>query len=319
MSNRVYNDEALQGIAHNAFYGELQNQESKRLWPKLCEVIQQEDLTVTYTSFGSAPEPRQLSGSRTATGVRQAYGVKDYKITGTVVEWEQTIEIPRATIETNPTEIPRKMTEMAAKASMFIDRRFVATILPAATAGYDTVSLYNDSHPESGTNQDNNLTAAVGGGTTIPTAAELETNLDIEIAALKNFTDDHGSPINEGGSEFAILVPTEFEFLYKTVLQPATTQSAQAGDVSGGTGRFRGMFNVMASAFVATADRHYLFVMDTGRRAVALLKNKDFEFVTNIGTDSDRWRHGQMAVFTSYARFEFVPWDWRATLREVWT
>jgi hypothetical protein len=319
MSNEVYNADTLRGIAHNAFYGELVAQEEKRIYPKICEVITQSDLTTVYTSFGATPEPRQLSGSQAASGERQAYGLKDYTITGTVVEWEQTVKIPRATIETNPDEIPRKMREMAAKASMFMDRRLVGTVLPAATAGYDGVGIYSAAHPESGTNQDNDLTAAAATGTA-PTGAELEAALDVEIGTLKKFTDDRLTPVNEGVSKYFIVVPAAFEFLYKTVLMPANVSQTPPGlDVSGGTGRFRGMFTVLASAFVATDDRHYLITEDNGQRPVALLKNKDFEFTTNIGTDSDIWRLGQMAVFSSYARWEFIPWKWSSTLIEVWT
>lgn len=315
--NWPLNAEVLQGIARTSFYGTLAATEAERVYTKLCMPIDQSDLTVTYTSFGEVPEPRQLSGAVAATGERQAHGLKDYKMVGTVVEWEQTIEIPRAVIETNPGEISRITARMARKASMFMDRRFVGTILPAATLGYDGVALYADAHPESGTSQDNNLTSAAATGTK-PTAGELEADLDLELGALKGFTDDKGTPVNEGVGRFFILVPQTFEWLYKSTLEPLKGQSAGL-DVSGGTGRFRGMFTVLASNFVATADRHYLFADVPGTAAVALLRNKDFEFVTNIGTDSDAWRHKQVAIFSSYARFEFIPWDWKVTLRQVWS
>lgn len=316
----ILNAEVLQSIAHNAFYGELLRQEELRVYPKLCELIDQDDLTTTYTSFGSTPEPRQLSGSVASGGQRHFKRVRDYKITGTVVEWEQTVEIDRAVIETNPNEVPRRMREMAAKASIFMDRRFVGTILPASTAGYDGVGIYSASHPESGTNQDNDDTSAAATGTK-PSAAELESHLDTELGTLCGFTDDEGTPVNAGVQSFFILVPKTFRYLYKTVLEPATNQERGGLDSSGGSGRFRGMFQVLGSPFVATEDRHYIFTNEGGggRKAVALLKNKDFEFVTNIGTDSDRWRHDQKAVFSSYARFEFIPWDWKCTYRQVWT
>jgi hypothetical protein len=90
-------------------------------------------------------------------------------------------------------------------------------------------------------------------------------------------------------------------------------------DVSGGTGKYRGLFEVLPSAFRSAADRYFVVAKDTGAYPVALLKNKDFEFVTNIGTDSDMWLYSQMAVFSSYARFEFIPWDWKTTIRQVYT
>lgn len=319
MSNWPLNAEVLQGIAHTGFYGALASEESMRIYPRICQIIDQSDLSTTYTSFGNTPEPRQLSGSVASTGERQAYGMKDYKITGTVVEWEQTVEVPRSVIETNPGEIGRITSQMAQKASLFMDRRLVGTVLPAATAGYDGSALYSDSgHTETGTAQDNNLAGTSATGTK-PTAAEIESDMDTVLGTLKGFTDDRLTPVNEGVSRFIVLVPLSFEFLFKNTLEKPPVGSVPSVDASGATGRFRGMFDVIASAFVATADRHYIFTDRQDTKAVALLKNKPFEFVTNIGTDSDAWRHKQTAIFSSYARFEFIPWDWKTTCRVIYT
>lgn len=319
MPNWPLNAEALQGIARGSFYRSLQSMEGRLVYPHVCEMVDQQDLTVTYTSFGGVPEPRQLSGTVASSGQRQAKGVLDYALAVTVVEWEQTVVRPRSVVETNPDEIARVTSEMAIKAQLYMDRYLIGTVLPSTTKlGYDGIALYNASHAESGSNQDNDLTAAAATGTK-PTAAELETNLDTELATLKEFQDDQGTPVNAGVSQFAVVVPTEFEYLYKSVLEPLKGQVGNY-DSSSGSGRFRGMFNVYGSPFVATADRHYTFAMGDGvRKAVACFKNKDFEFVTNIGTDSDAWRLGQKAIFSSYARFEFMPWNWKSTTRFVWT
>lgn len=312
------NAEVLQGISKTSFFGALASQESMRIYPKLAMPIDQSDLTVTYTSFGNVPEPRQLSGTVASTGARQEKHLEDYTLQATVVEFETTVVVPRSVIETNPSEIPRITAQMAEKSSLFMDRRFVATALPSSVAGYDGVSLYNDAHPESGTNQDNNTTSVVASDDTIPTAAELETRIDLDILALHTVTDDQGTPVNEGVDHYTILVPIAYKFLYKNVLEPAKN-TLPGLDVSGGTGRFRGMFTVLGSSFVAAADRHYVFADKVGTKAVALMKNKQWDFKTNIGTASDLWNFSQKALFTAYARFEFFPWDWKITHRHVWT
>ena len=317
MSNTPLNAEVLQGIARTSFYGQVKSMEGRLIHPKLTTPITQEDLTVTYTSFGEVPEPRQLSGSVASTGERQAHGLGDFKMVGTVVEWEQTVEVPRSTIETNSSQIAIITARMARKAMIHMDRRFVTDVLPGSTAGYDGLSLYNDAHLESGTAQDNNVTSAAATGTA-PIAAELEAQLDIEIAALEGFTDDKGTPANMGVEGYTILVPTAFRALYTGIVEPLKQQSPGL-DVSGGTGRHRGLFSILSSPFVATADRHYTFADNPDTKAVALLKNKELEIVTNIGTDSDKWNHGQMAIFSSYARWEFIPWDWKVTMRQVWS
>lgn len=311
------NAEVLAGIAKTSFYGSLNSLEGGLSYPELCQVIDQNDLTVTYTSFGGVPEPRQMGYTQASTGNRMAKGINDYKLACTVAEFETTVNVPRSVIETNPSEIPRITSQIAEKAQLFMERRFVATMLAGSTAGYDGVSLYNDAHPESGTSQDNNLTSAAATGTK-PTTAELEADLDTEIGALKGFTDDAGTPVNAAVREFDILVPLTFEALYRSALEPLKGPIANY-DSSSASGRYRGMFRVFGSPFVATADRHYLFARGASTKSVALLKNRDWDFFTNIGTASDAWNVGQTAVFTAYARFEFYPWDWKRTVLQVWT
>jgi hypothetical protein len=325
------NPEVYSSIKHgiaDSFYGTIIAEAHDYAYGKLTKEVQQDDLTVTYTAWGGAPEPRQLSAGATgAGGGRQAKALKDYKLVGTVVEWEQTISLPRSIVETQPGLAAEKAAEMARKAMLFMDRRFVATILPAATAGYDGLSLYNDAHLESGTAQDNNLTSAAATGTK-PNAGELESELDLEISTIKKFTDDAGTPVGAATKKWKILVPSAFEYMYGSVVNPAVNNAIPGYDSSAnsvttsfgaGSGRFRGMIEVIGSPFIAADDRHYIFADRPGYFAVALLKNKDFEVVDNINTDSDEWRLNQTALIHSYARFEFIPWDWKGTIRQVWT
>ena len=319
------NAQVLQGIAKTSFYGALNDEEAKRIYPKLCKIIDQPDLTVTYTSFGGVPEPRQLSGSRASTGNRQAKSLQDYTLTATVVEWEDTVRIPRSVIETNPGEITRITEQMAQKASIFMDRQFIATTLPSTSAlGYDGIALYSASHAETGSNQTNTDTDAITGiSATHPTSAEMEIQLDSNLAQLKGITDDVGTPVNAGVERYSIVVPTEFEYHYKAVLGGQglfNPSPATAGlDVTGGTGRFRGMFDVLGSPFVSAADRYFIFCNDVSVPAVACIKNKDWEFNSNIGTSSDLWNLEQTAMFTAYARWTFVPWNWKVTMRQIFT
>ena len=315
------NAEVLQGIAKTSFYGALNALEGGLSYPTLCQVIDQNDLTQTYTSFGGVPEPRLMGYTQAGGGSRQVKSLGDFKLTGSVAEFETTVAVPRSVIETNAGEIPRITAQIAEKAQLFMERRFVATTLAGSTAGYDGVSLYNDAHPESGTNQDNNFTAAAAGTvptTTFPTPTEIEQFLSRDIGLLKKFTDDAGTPVNAAVNRYICLVPATYEWTYRATLEPLK-QEVAGYDVQGSMGRFRGMVTVMASPFVATEDRHYVFAAGTSTKAVALLKNRDWDFFTNIGTASDAWNINQTALFTAYARFEFIPWDWKRTFINVWT
>lgn len=312
------NAEILQSVVKTSFNEALDIAKEGLSYPNLTKPITQDQLTTEYMAFGGIPEPRQMGYTQASSGQRIAKELRDFKLTGSVVPFETTVEIDRAVIETNPSEVPRITSEMAEKCILHMERRFVGTVLPSTTMlGYDGIALYTATHAETGANQDNDLTSAAATGTK-PTGAEIESDLDTELASLKAFTDDTGSPVNAGVTKYAILVPAGWEYLYRSVLEPVQGQAMNV-DASGGTGRYRGMFKVYGSPFVATEDRHYLFAIRGSGAAVALATNKDWEIKTNIGTDADSWNLHNKAVFTAYGRFEFYIWDWKRTLRQVWT
>jgi hypothetical protein len=302
-------------INKEAFYSEIEASRNERVWPMFAERIGQDAASVIRPGFGSIPKPTQISGTVAGMSSAQLKALKDYSYTTTVVEWDLSVSMKRSLFEDNMEEAGRVGRLHGQSASVFNDERAITQLDSTTALGYDGIALYSGSHAESGSNQDNDRTTAIVLATS-PTAVEMEAAITENLKALRDFTDDQGRPVNEGVSRFTILVPPESEWVTKLTLDPDL--SGQAIDSSGVTGVFRGMFDIRTSAYVPN-DRYYIFAQNRTRKALGMYVKTDWDYFSNIGTDSDAWRLGRLAVFTGYARFEFQPMDWKTTTRHVFT
>ena len=307
------NSELTSAIVKESFYDEVELSLVDRVFTKISMEIPQSQQSTDYVSFGSVPEPTQLSGL-TGTGGTKAKELKDYKLTVNLKEWDDTVNMPRSVVDDNPAEAGRIARTLGQKATVFFDKEAI-TQLDSADLGYDGDALYSTTHGESGTDQINTFTDAAATGT-IPTLAELQPELEDNIAVLLAFTDDQGTPVNEATKRYTILIPPTYMIIYNLLLNPNLT--ALAADVTGGSGSLRGMFDVVVSGY-CPGDRHFVFANHRGNQALGYMSKIPWEITSNIGTDSDAWRYGREAIFTGYARFTFAPWDWKRTVRQIWS
>lgn len=305
------NIEVTKRIIMDSFYKEIAQAQLERVYPKIAEEIPQETTSVTRPGFGSVPRPIQLSGTTDGGSSAKSRTVKDYQFTTTVVEWDNTIDLPRALVEDLPDEAAMLARNLAAAGTVHLDERGIAQLDSATALGYDGKALYSTTHNESGSNQDNAKTTA---GT--PTATEFEASLGVSVAALRGYTDDQGRPVNEGATRYTILVAPGQERVANIVLNP--TMSAQAVDSSGVTGVYRGQFDIITSAYVPD-KRYFLFSQNRNRKALGFYVKTPWTFVNNIGTESDAWNYGRKAIFSGYARFEMLPRDWKVTVRYIFS
>lgn len=318
------NASLTQDILQVDFFENVERAQNNRFYPKLSTPKSVAEITTTFPSFGSVPEIRQLSGV-SGGGVRQPIALKDYTMNATVFEYEQTVPIRRLVAVSKPEAVRAKTSQIAAKAMKGMDRTLCQALNSTTVLGYDGVALTSTAHPESGTNQSNQVT---GANITLPamTAAEAEAALLSAIPATKAFVDDQGTPVNEGVSRWIVLCPLTFEIAMKLVVDP--TLSNQAIDSSGITGRFRGQVEVIGSAYATatglpggTVDRFWLFPVDqdSGAGALALATLADWQFNTNIGNDSsDDWNNG-WGFLRSWAAFAYVPWNWHSVMCHILT
>ena len=311
-------------ILREDFYSSIERAENKRFFSRLSVEKSMDEITTAFPSLGSVPEIRQLSGI-SGGGPRQAVALKDWVVNATAFEWEQTIPIRRVIAQSKPEEVRAKTSQTAAKAMKGMDRVLCAALSSTTALGYDGVALASASHPESGANQTNTSNTA-SGVNFVPTATEWETALTTATGQMKVAQDDQGTPVNEGVSKYTIIVHPNMEYGLRTAVSPLMAN--QAVDSSGVTGRFRGLIDVIVSAYCTrtgipsgTADIAYLFASpeDADERALALCRLADWQFNTNIGNEnSDDWNKGEGWI-RSWAAFVFVPWQWQAVQQIVFT
>lgn len=315
-------------ILQDDFYSNVERATVSRFYPMFSEEKTVEQIVTTFASFGSPPEPRQMSGV-SGGGPRQAVPLKDWTLNATMYEYEQTVPFRRILAQSRPDVVRNKTGQVAQKAIKAMDR-FLCMALISSNNGYDGVPVFSTAHPESGTNQTNtsNTTAATGGSGSdaLPTAAEVETALGTGTTQMMQVLDDQGTPVMEGVQRFTILCPPGMLYAFKTVVSPL--MSNQAVDSSGVTGRFRGLVDVRVSRYCTTtglttgvADRAFLFPQadEVAERAIWLGRLADWQFNTNIGNeDSDDWNKGEGWI-RSWACHAFVPGIWQAAQQLIFT
>jgi hypothetical protein len=302
-------------IIHDDFYSSVERAQNKRFYSRLSMPKTLGELTTIFTSLGSVPEIRQMSGVA-GGGERQGILLKDWTVTCTAYEWEQTVPIRRSIAVSKFDEVRNKTSQLASKAVKGMDRTLCQALISTTALGYDAVALFSSAHPESGTNQDNTNTGT-GIGSAL-TGVNAEAALIAAIAKFLAVVDDQGTPVNEGVGKFKLLCHVSQYSAFNTVVNP--TMSQQSIDASGATGRFRGLVELIASAYCTTTGltsgaftKAFLFAGDgeADEQALALGTLSDWQFNTNIGNDdSDDWNKGE-GWLRSWAAFAYFPWQWQ--------
>lgn len=316
------NSELTKAIIEDDFYSSVERSQNVRFYPRLSAEKTMAQISEAFTSMGSVPEIRQMSGI-IGGGPRLGVPLKDWVVNATAVEWEQTIPIRRIVAQSKPEMVRSKVSQTASKAVKGLDRTFCQALISTTALGYDGIALFSASHPESGTNQTNTSSTAAATGTN-PTAAEMEASLVTAVGQLLGVTDDQGTPVNEGVGRYTMLVHPTMLFTARTVTSEAMSQ--QAVDSSGVTGKFRGLIEVIPSAYCTstgltggTVDRAFLFAEGADEFALARGVVADWQVNTNIGDEgSDDWNKGEGWV-RSWSAFIYFPWQWQAAQQLVYT
>ena len=306
------NPELIQGIYRSSFFDNVLAGGAMRYYSKLSKTVPQTTETVTYTSFGSVPEPVQLSGTAATAGAAPVKVLKDYKLAVTVQPYTVKIGMPRSVAEDNPADAQGRIAKMGEKASFYYDRAFNACLASSTLLGYDGKVLYSTTHGESGASQDNAKTAGLGA---LDNVADWTTALTTCTSALLKFVDDQGTYTNDGATRFTLLCNAGEYLAANLTVNPSFGMNP--ADSSGSTGMFRGMFDIISSGIVP-AQTFYIFV-NGFEPAVGFFNHTDWDLKSNMYTASDLWNDSHEARFTGYARFAFYPWQWKSTIRFVST
>src|SRR6266850_5461025 len=130
------NTPVTSGIIQDDFYAGLETAATKRIYTRVSVTKTQPDITETYASWGSVPEPRQMGGVL-GGGPRTAVLLKDYVLVATVYPWEQTVYFDRLIAQSKGQQIRDKATQLAFKAQKGLDRTMMQALISTTVLGYD--------------------------------------------------------------------------------------------------------------------------------------------------------------------------------------
>jgi phage major head subunit gpT-like protein len=265
----------------------------------------------TYKWLGMAPAMREWIGGRHAKGFREN------GITIVNKKYESTMEVLVDEIRRDKTgQVMLRVAEQAARANTHWAALLSTLIIAAeATVCYDGSYFFHTAHSEGESgSQDNDLTGAAATSTQ-PTAAEAETAIITVLAALLNYKDDQGEPMNEGASEFLIMVPPVYLPPFAAVMSNDYIASGQSNLVKNIEG-FN--FKLSVNPRLTSGAKFFVFRTDGQTKPFirqeeepitvsAIAEGSELEFkedkhqygikaIRNVGLGY--WQHGCLYTFT---------------------
>jgi len=302
-------------LSSRAIIGEFYNKLAADLgmgWiPDVSMLFESNQESETYAWLGMAPAMREWIGGRNAKGFREN------GITIRNKTFEATLEVLVDEIRRDKTgQVMLRVAELAQRANAHW-ASLLTTLIVAGSAAvcYDGQYFFDTDHSEgdSGT-QDNDLTGAAA-TVTQPTAAEAEAAVMACVAAILNFKDDQGEPMNEGASKFKIMVPTVYLPPFAAVLNNEYIAAGQSNLIKNIDGfNFSLAVNPRLSSgaifYVFRADgqtKPFIRQEEEGITVSAIAEGSELEFKENkhqYGVKAIRnvgygyWQHACMYTFT---------------------
>lgn len=199
-------------LGSRAIIGEFYNKLNADLgmsWiPGVSMLFDSNQESETYKWLGMAPGMREWIGGRKAKGFREN------GLTIVNKKFESTLEVLVDEIRRDKTgQVMLRVAELARRANSHWASLLTALLIAGETTGgecYDGQYFFDTDHSEgsSGT-QNNDLTGAAATNTQ-PTVTEMADAIMACVGAILGFKDDQGEPMNEGASQFRVMVPTVF-------------------------------------------------------------------------------------------------------------
>jgi phage major head subunit gpT-like protein len=262
----------------------------------------------TYNWFGTVPAMREWVGERQLSSLSKS----NYTIINK--DWESTLEVERNAIEDDRLGIIRpRINQLALEAVRSQEQLVVDTLrLGISELAYDGQFFFDTDHVTPGatfqTSQSNKLT---GTGVTL---AALQTDYPVAVAAMRNFKDDQGRPMNISPTH--VMVPPALEGVFRTFLNSEFVPGGT--NVAGVSNVWRNSATLLVNSYLTDATDWYLLSLDQPvkpiifqmRRAVQFNaldnpNNNEAAFMRKLylyGVDG-RWNAGygfwQLAVLTT--------------------
>lgn len=239
-----------------------------RIKAKLAMNVDSNTLIETYAWFGTVPRMREWIGERQLSSLTPT----NYAITNK--DWESTIEVDRNMIEDDRLGQVRPRISQLALEAVRSQEQLVVDQLEAGNTGlaYDGQFFFDTDHVTPGaeyqTSQSNKLT---GTGVTL---AQLQVDLAAAIAAMRNFKDDRGRPMNLRPTD--IVAPPALEGVFRQLM---ASELLPTPAVSAAQNPWRNMFELNINGYLTDANDWYLLSLDQEVKPIVFQMRRAPQFV----------------------------------------
>lgn len=225
----------------------------------------------TYSWMNTVPKMREWIGERQLSALVPS----NYSIANK--DWESTLEVDRNAIEDDQLgQIRPRIMQLAMEAARSQEELAISVLEggnAAAVAGlaYDGQFFFDTDHSIPGatytTAQSNKLT---GSGVTL---ANLQVDLGIAIAAMRNFKDDQGRPMNLRPT--TILAPPALEGIMR---QLTSSELLPTPAIAAAVNPWRNMFDLVVSGYLTDPSDWYLLCLDQPVKPLVFQMRRPAEF-----------------------------------------
>ncbi|MCG8434460.1 MAG: Mu-like prophage major head subunit gpT family protein [Gammaproteobacteria bacterium] len=210
---------SAQGLGSRAIIGRmwLRLEQGAAGWVnRLSMEIDSDQESETHKWLGMSPQMREWIGGRLV------HGLREFGVTIENKDFEATIEILTKEIRRDKTgQIMIRVDNLADRVNSHGAKLLTELVVAGeSSVCYDGQFFFDTDHAEgsSGT-QSNDITTDISalpipadeqGSPTVPSSKVMRSAILRSVQQMYGFKDDQGEPMNEGASEFLIMVPTPF-------------------------------------------------------------------------------------------------------------
>lgn len=271
--------------------------------------IPSDQASETYGGLGAVADLREWKGPRAAEDLREiTFAISNVKyeatlrVTGEEIRRDKTMQVDRRIQDL----VRRYNNHWASLASTLL-------INAESTACYDGQFFFDTDHSERNSGAQSNDISANITTTTAPTVAEMEDAILKAVQQMLTFKDDQGLPINQGLTNFLVMVPVPFMSATAGALKAELLESGRSNIIQalGGVS-----FSMVVNPYLTWTEKFAVFARD-GRSLIrqtevplkisAKAEGSEFEhdydaheygIMTSRGIGYGNWQSAVLTTFT---------------------
>lgn len=256
----------LKTTFHRAF------EKTETQWQKVAMLVTSTSSQNDYKWLSNFPQMRKWIGEK----VIKSLEAFSYTIVND--DWEATIEVDRNDIKDDTLGMYGPQAEMAGFSAKRLPDEIVFDLMTNGFTNdcYDGQFFYDTDHPVGDGTDSNKLTVALSAAT----LAAAQASIGAALTALQEMKDDEGRPLNVGQGGLVLVVPPA---LRETANVLRNNERLEDGKQN----PYKGMFEVLVSARLATATEWHLLDMSFPVKPFIYQEREKPTFVQQTDMNSD--------------------------------